>query len=897
MLVTVSKRGKKMFPARFTERARVIINYAKEEAIRLNHDQIDTEHLLLGLVHEGQGIAARALQELGVSLERLEMEVKRMIRKPHVLSDNVRGSLVFTRAANQVLQYSMEEAQKLEYDHVGTEHILLGLVREKNGIAARVLANFGVTLDKIRKVLRPIASAPAPRKAQRSIDQYSRDLTQLARENMLDPIIGREDEMERVMQILIRRKKNNPVLIGEPGVGKTAIAEGLAQKIICGDVPESLLDKRLVTLDLARLVAGTKYRGQFEERLKNIMNEIRQSQDIILFIDEVHTLVGTGAAEGAIDAANMLKPALSRGEIQCIGATTLDEYRKYIEKDGALERRFQIVNVLQPTVEETIEILKGLSAKYEEHHNIVYAPNALSAAARLSARYISDRYLPDKAIDVIDEAGSRVRMRLGKRKREMREHGDVEKNWEIDKGIEQGDWRSTKDSELDTGYSIEARTDAGKKDERASSTPGLARVRGEGHPASSKKPSALEAEKDKGMEDFPHADARVFHSLILESERANGDSSKGMGDLQRKPHDADSDSLRSSTPEQLVVTEEDMAEVVAKWTGIPISKLEETESEKLLRMEDVLQERVIGQNAAIAALVRAVRRSRAGLKEPARPIGSFIFMGPTGVGKSYLAHVLAEFLFDEEDAIVRIDMSEFMEKFAVSRLVGAPPGYVGYQEGGELTERVRRRPYSVILLDEIEKAHPDVFNILLQVLDNGRLTDNLGHTVDFRNTILIMTSNAGGRDIAKGSSLGFGSVSSDNSYEVMRSKVMNELKRVFNPEFLNRIDEVIVFNSLNREHIAGITELMLDEVRKRLKDSNVELVVLPDAVDFIVEKGYDPSFGARHLRREIQRHIEDPIAQKMLDGSAIGNTIYVSHDGEKLTFGTMEPAACVISDG
>ena len=816
-----------MVPGRFTERARIIINYANEEAMRLNHDQIDTEHLLLGLVHEGQGIAARALQELGVSLDRLEMEVKRMIRKPRVLSDNIRRPLVFTRAANQVLQYSMEEAQKLEYDHVGTEHILLGLVREKNGIAAKSLANFGVTLEKVRKVLKPIASSPAPRKAQRSIDQYSRDLTQLASEDMLDPIIGREDEMERVMQILIRRKKNNPVLIGEPGVGKTAIAEGLAQKIICGDVPEPLLDKRLVALDLARLVAGTKYRGQFEERLKNIMTEIRQSQDIILFIDEVHTLVGTGAAEGAIDAANMLKPALSRGEIQCIGATTLDEYRKYIEKDGALERRFQIVNVLQPTVEETIEILKGLRPKYEEHHNVTYTEEALSGAAKLAARYISDRYLPDKAIDVIDEAGSRVRMWVGRRDAGTGSHGDAE-------------------------------TVAPSPD----------------------RPVLQSQKESSALPDDPRVPGGLLHPLILESQQ--------MDDVETR-HAV---SLRK----QLLVTEEDIAEVVSKWTGIPISKLEETESEKLLRMEDALQERVIGQDQAIAALARAVTRSRAGLKEPTKPIGSFIFMGPTGVGKSYLAHVLAEFLFDEEDAIVRIDMSEFMEKFAVSRLVGAPPGYVGYQEGGELTERVRRRPYSVILLDEIEKAHPDVFNILLQVLDSGRLTDNLGHTVDFRNTIMIMTSNAGGRDIAKGSSLGFGRASSDSSYEIMRSKVMSELKRVFNPEFLNRIDEVIVFNSLSREHIAKITELMLDEVRNRLKDNNVELVVLSDAVDFIVDKGYDPSFGARHLRREIQRHIEDPVAHKMLDGSAIGNTIYVSHDGEKLTFSTEEPAACVISN-
>ncbi len=802
-----------MVPARFTERARQIINYAHEEAIKLNHNQVDTEHLLLGLVREGQGTAAEALQELGVGLDSLEMEVKKMIKKSHVLPDNTRRQLLFTRSANQVLQFSMEEAQRLEYDHVGTEHILLGLIREKNGIAARVLASFNVTLEKVRRIVKPGGPEPLSKRSQRAIDQYSRDLTQLARENMLDPIIGREHEMERVMQILIRRKKNNPVLIGEPGVGKTAIAEGLAQKIVSEDVPEPLLDKRLVTLDLAGLVAGTKYRGQFEERLKNIMNEIRQSQDIILFIDEIHTLVGTGAAEGAIDAANMLKPSLSRGEIQCIGATTLDEYRKYIEKDGALERRFQIVNVLQPSVEETVEILKGLAPKYEEHHNVKYTPQALSSAAKLSARYISDRYLPDKAIDVIDEAGSRVRMRK-------------------------------------SNVSPQRRKDVGN------------------------------AQLDSSR----LTDMRGVHPLISEDQRFTNDEPI-VGIAEPLPE-----------PEPIIVTDEDIAEVVSKWTGIPISKLEETESEKLLRMEDALQEHVIGQDAAITALVKAVRRSRAGLKDPTKPIGSFIFIGPTGVGKSYLAHVLAEFLFDDEDAIIRIDMSEFMEKFAVSRLVGAPPGYVGYQEGGELTEKVRRRPYSVILLDEIEKAHPDVFNILLQVLDNGRLTDNLGHTVDFRNTILIMTSNAGGRDIAKGSSLGFGRTNSEASYEDMRSKVMTELKRVFNPEFLNRIDEVIVFNSLNREHIARITEIMLDEIKKRLKDNDIEVVVLPDAIDFIVEKGYDPHFGARHLRREIQRYIEDPIAHKMIDGSAIGNTIHISRDGEKLSFNEVESAECVTSD-
>ncbi len=810
-----------MLGGRFTERARIIFNYASEEALKLNHDQIDTEHLLLGLVREGQGIAARALQEgLNISLERLENEVKKLLKKPGTYVD-ARRPLEYSPSAKQALQYAMEEAHRLQFDHVGTEHILIGLVREKNGIAARALANLGVDLNKIRRVLRANpGTAPSPRKIPHTVDQYSRDLTQLARDDMLDPIIGREKEMERVMQILIRRKKNNPVLIGEPGVGKTAIVEGLAQKMVCGDVPDQLLDKRLVTLDLAGLVAGTKYRGQFEERLKNIMNEIRQSQDVILFIDEVHTIVGTGAAEGAIDAANMLKPALSRGEIQCIGATTLDEYRKYIEKDGALERRFQIVNVSQPSVEETIEILKGLKDKYEEHHNVNYTPEALVAAAKLSARYISDRYLPDKAIDIIDEAGSYVRMKNISNtcsSRSFRKEQNFEINERANENLEKIDFEMTGDDDESTL-------------------------------------SIFEPPK--------------YRSMSFE----------------------DSQDRITPISERLDVTEDDIAAVISRWTGIPIYKLEETEAEKLLKMEDALKERVIGQDSAIIALTKAVRRSRAGLKDPNRPIGSFIFIGPTGVGKSYLAAVLAEHLFGNQEAMIRIDMSEFMEKFAVSRLVGAPPGYVGYQEGGELTEKVRRHPYSVILLDEIEKAHPDVFNILLQVLDSGRLTDNLGHTVDFRNTILIMTSNAGSRDIAKGSPLGFQNTDTGKAYDDIRSKVMSELKRVFNPEFLNRIDEVIVFNSLEREHIAKITEIMLNDIKERLKESNVELVFQDSAVDFIIEKGFNPQFGARHLRREIQRHVEDHIAEMMLNGTAFGNTIYIFRDGEKLSFNTAEPA-------
>ncbi|HGJ64532.1 TPA: ATP-dependent Clp protease ATP-binding subunit [bacterium] len=804
---------------RFTERARIIINYASEEARKLNNDQIDTEHLLLGLVHEGQGIAARALQELGVSLEKLEMEVKMHVRKSNSLGD-IKQPIDFSSTARQVLQYAMEEAHRVDIEHVGTEHILLGLMREKNGIAFRALTKFGVTVEKIRRVLKyqTTSSNPTARKAPRNIDQFSRDLTQLAKDDLLDPIIGRDTEMERVMQVLIRRKKNNPVLIGEPGVGKTAIVEGLAQKIVCGDVPDSLLDKKLVTLDLAGLVAGTKYRGQFEERLKNIMNEIRQTQDIILFIDEIHTIVGTGAAEGAIDAANILKPSLSRGEIQCIGATTLDEYRKYIEKDGALERRFQIVNVPQPSVDDTIEILKGLKDKYEEHHNVIYSEGALISAAKLSAQYVSDRYLPDKAIDVIDEAGSYVRMGRSNNKFKNNENRRSHISMTIEQTQRISDVKNfmLSDDEFDTQNLTQS-----------------------------------------------------LNSLSLYSNHLR----------------------KGSVREKLEVTDDDVAAVISKWTGIPISKLEETEADKLMRMEDALKDKVVGQDMAITALTKAVRRSRAGLKDPNRPIGSFIFIGPTGVGKSYLASVLGEFLFGSQDAIIRIDMSEFMEKFSVSRLVGAPPGYVGYQEGGELTEKVRRHPYSVILLDEIEKAHPDVFNILLQVLDNGRLSDNLGHTVDFRNTILIMTSNAGSRDIAKGSTIGFQTAEASKSYENIRSKVMSELKRVFNPEFLNRIDGVITFNSLERENIAKIAELMLDEVKKRIKERNIDLIFQQDAIDFIVEKGFDPQFGARHLRREIQRFVEDPIAEKMLDGSAYGNTINVTLDVDCLRFEVVQPVA------
>ncbi len=783
--------------SRFTERAKKVIILAREEASRLNHDYIGTEHLLLGLLKVGGGVAHSALESLGLELETVRVEVEKMVQSgPGTMT---LGEIPFTPRAKKVVDLAVEEARTLSHNYIGTEHILLGLIREGEGVAARVLESLGASLDRVRaktvELLEgtpPAAEATSPQRKSKTpaLDAFARDLTQLAKEGKLDPVVGRQDEIERVTQILSRRKKNNPVLLGEAGVGKTAIVEGLAQLIIGGNVPEILRNKRLLTLDLALMVAGTKYRGQFEERIKQVMSEIRHSENVIIFIDELHTLVGAGAAEGAIDASNILKPALSRGELQCIGATTLDEYRKHIEKDTALERRFQTIYVEAPSVAETIKILEGLRDKYESHHRVQITDDALVAAARLSDRYITGRFLPDKAIDVIDEAGARARLETTTIPPDLQE--TEERIEEI---------RKEKESAIQ-GQEFERA--AGLRDEL------------------------------KGKE----------QELLKVKQRWQ----------------------QMKEEKQAVVNEEMIAQTISKWTGVPVTRLEEKETDRLLRMEDELHKRVIGQNEALAALTRAVRRSRAGLKDPKRPIGSFIFLGPTGVGKTELARALAEFLFGDEDALIRIDMSEYMERFSVSRLMGAPPGYVGYEEGGQLTERVRRRPYAVVLLDEIEKAHPDVFNILLQVLEDGRLTDSLGRTVDFRNAVLILTSNVGTGKVKK-ASLGFGSDDDDASYEQMKSRYMQHLKDKFRPEFLNRIDEVIVFHALKREELREIIGLMLEELRQRLSEQGKEIEVSEEARELIIEKGDDVAYGARPLRRAIQRFVEDPLAEEMLRGS------------------------------
>lgn len=793
---------------RFTERARKVIAYAREEAGRLHHDYIGTEHLLLGLVREGGGVAAAVLENLGLDLQQIRSEVEKMVASsggPMTLAE-----VPFTHRAKKVLELAVEEAQNLGHNYIGTEHLLMGLIKEGEGIAARVMHSLGADYDRVREMTINLLGGSAPKFAQSqgksqtpTLDAFGRDLTALAREGKLDPVIGREDEIERVIQILSRRTKNNPVLIGEPGVGKTAIAEGLAQRIIKGEVPDILVSKRLMTLDLAALVAGTKYRGEFEERLKAVMNEMRNSQNIMLFIDELHTLVGAGAAEGAIDASNMLKPALSRGEIQCIGATTLEEYRKYIEKDGALERRFQIVMVDPPSVVQAIEIMKGLRERYEQHHKVKIADEALEAAARLSDRYITGRHLPDKAIDLIDEAGARARLQQR--------------------------------------------------------TPPAIRV-------AEREMEALTKEKDNSIRNQEFEKAAKLRDKIKDV--------KTKLDELRKAHKAEKG--------ETIVGEKEIAYVVAKWTGIPVFKLEQRESEKLLRMVEEMQGRVVGQDDALVAISRAIRRSRAGVGDPKRPVGSFIFLGPTGVGKTEVARALASFLFEDDNALIRIDMSEYMEKFAISRLVGAPPGYIGHDEGGQLTEKVRRKPYSVVLFDEIEKAHPDVFNILLQVLEDGRLTDTTGHAVDFKNTVIIMTSNIGTRAIEKGGSLGFASSTNDQS-ENMRDKVMGELRRTFNPEFLNRVDEVVVFRPLSKEHIKQIIDIQVKRVQERLENQRITISLTDGAREFLLTKGYDPNFGARPMKRAIQRYLEDKLAEDMLKGTIKeGDTLSVEVDGEEL---------------
>lgn len=806
---------------RFTERAQKVLFLARDEARRLGHPAVGTEHLLLGLLREGDGIAARALQALGVNLNKVRREVEKIVVPGDLKSGEEIG---LTPRAKKVLELAQEEGRKHGVSYVGTEHILLGLIREGEGVAARVLANQGLTLEKLRREVlmqlggigpmpqgHPQAGAARRAGQTQTMDELGRDLTQLAREGKLDPVIGRDQEIQRVIQILSRRTKNNPCLIGEPGVGKTAVVEGLAQRIVENKVPEILADKRLVTLDMSAVVAGTKYRGEFEERLKKVIDEIRNAGNVILFIDEVHTLVGAGAAEGAIDAANILKPALARGELQCIGATTLDEYRKNIEKDAALERRFQPVMVGEPTIEESIEILKGLRDRYEAHHRVKITDSALKAAVKLSNRYITDRYLPDKAIDLMDEAASRVRLKAYTAPPDVKE--------------------------------LEEKIETLKKEKES------AVVNQEFEKAAS-----LRDEEQKLQEEL----ARIKDNWV-----------------QRKELD------------QSIVTEEDIADIVSSWTGVPVNKLQEEESERLLQMEDTLHQRVIGQDDAVRAVSRAVRRARAGLKDPKRPIGSFIFLGPTGVGKTELARALAEALFGDEEAMIRFDMSEYMEKHTVSRLLGAPPGYVGYEEAGQLTEMVRRNPYSVVLFDEIEKAHPDIFHVLLQVMEDGRLTDAQGRTVDFRNTVIIMTSNVGANLIRHEQRLGFkaGERRDAMDYEAMKERVTEELRRTFRPEFLNRVDEIIVFHPLEEEHMKEIVELMLKNISKRIAEFGLHLEFTQEAKEFLVKEGYDPTFGARPLRRVIQRMVEDELSEELLAGRfKSGDEILVDVGENKLTF-------------
>ena len=796
---------------RFTERAQKVLFLAQEEAKRLNHNFVGTEHLLLGLVREGEGIAARALQKLGVDLVKVRQEVERMIGKG---DKPILQSVSYTPRAKKVIELAIEEGRNLGHNYVGTEHLLLGLIREGEGIAAKVLANLGVDLKRARVQVMHLLGGDAQSMSGNyekgsktpTVDTFGKDLTRMAREGKLDPVIGRDKEIERVIQVLSRRTKNNPCLIGEPGVGKTAIVEGLAQRITTADIPETLKEKRVVTLELSAVVAGTKYRGEFEERLRKLIDELRSAGNMIVFIDELHTIIGAGAAEGAIDASNILKPALARGELQCVGATTLDEYRKYIEKDPALERRFQPITVEEPNKDEALAILKGLRDRYEAHHRVEMSDAALAAAVKLADRYITDRFLPDKAIDLIDEAGSRVRLQTFMPPPDLKQ---MEEKLETLRNEKEG---AIKGQEFELAAQLR--------------------------------------DKEQRMREEVEA-------LKTEWE-------------QKKVTD------------KSVVTEEDIAQIVSSWTGIPVKKLAEEESQRLLKLEEVLHQRVIGQDEAVVAVSRAVRRARAGLKDPRRPIGSFIFLGPTGVGKTELARALAEALFGDEDSIIRLDMSEYMERHTTSRLIGAPPGYVGFEEGGQLTERVRRKPYSVILLDEIEKAHPEVFNVLLQVLEDGRLTDGKGRTVDFRNTVVIMTSNVGANHIKKQGTLGFRPAGEEAAYESMKDQILGELKRTFRPEFLNRIDEVIVFHSLTKEHLKEIVVLMLQELVERLKEYNIELQTTDEAREFLAQEGYDPIYGARPLRRAIQKHVEDRLSEEMLKGTFRHDGVVIAdaRDGE-----------------
>jgi ATP-dependent Clp protease ATP-binding subunit ClpC len=820
----------------FTPRAQQVLALARKEADRFNHNFVGTEHLLLGLIKLGQGVAVNVLQKIGLDLETVRMEVEKLVGTGP--DQKMIGNIPYTPRVKKVLSLAAKEAKALNHTYVGTEHILLGLLREGDGVAARVLKNMDVDIEQTRQEIlkeldpnfnsgeeAPAGEGGAPEKGSASekkgevktpaLKAFGRDLTEIARKGEMDPVIGRKNEIERVIQILCRRTKNNPVLLGEAGVGKTAIVEGLAQEIAKGNVPEILREKRVITLDLALMVAGTKYRGQFEERIKAVMDEIRRAKNIILFIDELHTIVGAGSAEGTMDASNIIKPALSRGEMQCIGATTLNEYRKYIEKDAALERRFQSVKVEAPSVEEAILILKGLRHKYEAHHKVEFTDSALDAAVKLSDRYLTGRFLPDKAIDLMDEAGSRARIGAMTRPPEVKE---------IEAEIEE----------------IKARKERSIKEQDFE---GAAAMR----------------DKEK------HAKEKL--EAVLNEWRQNREEKR------------------------VSVNDDDILQVVAKWTGIPLKRMEQGEAQKLLTMEADMSKIVIGQREAVVALCKALRRSRADLKDPKRPIGTFALLGPTGVGKTLLAKTLAENMFGDAKSLIQLDMSEYMEKFTVSRLVGSPPGYVGYEEGGQLTEAVRRRPYSVVLFDEIEKAHPDVMNMLLQILEEGHLTDNVGRVVDFRNTIILLTSNVGAETIRKQSTIGFTAATDETNYEKMREKIMDEAKRVFRPEFLNRLDDIIVFRSLTKPDLVEILDLEVQKVTDRLKNRSIVLELDAKAKDFLVEKGFDPVYGARPMRRAVERFLEDPLAEEILRGKLHDGTVNVTVDGDKLSFTQNEAAA------